>query len=167
MIVYHTFRSTAIIIYILQPNADHHWNQKEILNQTEWGHFKKKSSFLMQNALTVHETVCRKTICGLVLVGFSVFASNSSFSRFSTNAFLIAKIMAICNDKEHRSFGCRIGSKMSFLSQWGWVHMSQKQFWALKDFWFSRYWADLEKPGHNFQGRGFWYYFYLIFLKVR
>ena len=41
MIEYHTFMSTATIIYIhdniLQPNGDRHWNQKEILNQTGGG----------------------------------------------------------------------------------------------------------------------------------
>ena len=41
MIIYDTFRSTATIIYILQPNGDHHWNHKEILNQTGGGDISK------------------------------------------------------------------------------------------------------------------------------
>ena len=41
MIVYHTFRPTATIISTVQPNEDHHWNHKEILNQTGGGDIPK------------------------------------------------------------------------------------------------------------------------------
>ena len=54
MIVYHTFRSTATIIYILQPNGDHHWNQKEILNQTGGGDISKFFMIFMHKAVKIY-----------------------------------------------------------------------------------------------------------------
>ena len=53
MIVYHTFRSTATIIYILQPNGDNHWNHKGILNQTGGGTFQKNLIIFMHKVLMI------------------------------------------------------------------------------------------------------------------